>query len=118
MSDETASIEVSSGPADVAPVVTTDDAPAPLIAGYVTPPAPVAPMAPPGFKLVAIEPPVSVRAKSFGSRIWQALKGAFLSTDAVTAEKNFAVLVVTRFALSLGASAALVDAIVQIVQKA
>lgn len=118
MSDETASIEVSSGPADVAPEtpLSPNDATTPLSPIVLNvPPAPVVPA---GFKLVAIEPPVSVRAKSFGSRIWQALKGAFLSTDAVTAEKNFAVLVVTRFALSLGASAALVDAIVQIVQKA
>jgi hypothetical protein len=47
-----------------------------------------------------------------------ALLAAVTSPEAVTAEKSLAVLVVTRLALALGASAGLAELIVQLIQNA
>lgn len=49
------------------------------------------------------------------NKVWQAVKAAVTSPTAVAKEKNLAVFIGVRIALSLGASAALVDAIVKIV---
>ena len=51
-------------------------------------------------------------------KVAASIAAAFTTPGAIAAEKSLAAIVTTRLLLSLGASAALIDLIVQAIQKA
>jgi hypothetical protein len=59
----------------------------------------------------------AARVKAVARRTARALVAAVSSTEAVKAEKNLAVLVISRTLLSVGASASLVVLVEKIVQS-
>lgn len=66
---------------------------------------------------MSVSPPVAPATparSSFFKRVVRAFVAAVTSPSAVTKEKNLAVFIAVRVALSLGASAALVGAVVKI----
>jgi hypothetical protein len=54
--------------------------------------------------------------KKFATRVWRGFVAAVTSPDAVKREKSFAAFVITRFALSVGASAGTVVVVEKVVE--
>lgn len=63
---------------------------------------------------MSVTAPEAVKVSSF-KKVVNAVKAAFTSPEAVKKEKSLAVFVGVRVALSLGASAGLVEAVAKIV---